>query len=85
MKKKLFIGYKPQQPQYFFTNLIINFTEYTIYKVHLMEYYKKQNFTASFIIREFKTELKAYCSFLKTKTNLKLDKEFCCIENFDVL
>ena len=82
----IIVGYDVSNSEYSFINLIINFMEYAIYKVYIMEEYRNKHFTATFIVKEFKHELLLYCKHIASKRdNHLVNDKMRYIENFHVV
>ena len=79
----LVVGYKIDKNEYSFINLIINFMEYSIYKVYLLENYRNKRFNTLFIEKDFKNEFLFYGNYIASKKcDPTIDEKIKSVQNF---
>ena len=70
-EKILVIGYEIDKPNFYLTNLMINFAEYVIYRNHVKGLKRGARVYAKGMFYELKSDLTFY---LNWKANLSIDK-----------
>jgi len=82
-EQMLVVGYNIDKNEYSFINLIINFMEYSIYKVYLLENYRNKRFNTLFIEKDFKNEFLFYCNYIASKKcDPTIDEKIKSVQNF---